>query len=168
MQGAPVQIRPIDVGDLQLASGRGLETSRDVDDIAIVEVQAGHGIVRFRSPRFLLDALDAASPVKLHHAVTLGVFHPVGEHRRPSSTCRGSLKERPEPAAVEDVVPQHERRRRSPQELAPDQERLSQTLGPRLLCVPQGDSELTPVPEEHLESRQILWRRDDQNVLNPR
>ncbi len=44
-QPAGLQVGAVDVGDLVLAAGGGLEVLGDLDDVVVVEVQAGHGVV---------------------------------------------------------------------------------------------------------------------------
>ena len=46
---------PVEVGDLKLAARRRLERWRDLDDLVVVEVEAGHGPVGSRLLRLLLD-----------------------------------------------------------------------------------------------------------------
>ena len=63
-QLAPLQVFAVEVGDLDLAPGRGLEAGGDVRDPAVVEIEAGHGVVRFRLFGLLLDVRPRAGPCR--------------------------------------------------------------------------------------------------------
>ena len=55
-----LQIRAVHVGDLELAARRRLEARRDVDDLVVVEVQAGH--------RELIEYTTSCAPVFVQRA----------------------------------------------------------------------------------------------------
>src|SRR5690606_26128629 len=52
---ALIEVVPVDVGDLVLAPVRGLQTLGDLDDLVVVEVQAGHRVGTLRPLRLLLQ-----------------------------------------------------------------------------------------------------------------
>src|SRR5437762_7053516 len=47
----------------------------DVHDFVVIEVQPGDRVMRFGSPRLLLDALGTPLRIELHNAVALRVLH---------------------------------------------------------------------------------------------
>ena len=51
VQVAAGEVGVVDRGDLQLAPGAGLEGPGDVDDVVVVEVEAGHGVAGLRAAR---------------------------------------------------------------------------------------------------------------------
>src|SRR5262249_16084690 len=60
-QVAAFEIGAVDVGDLEFAAAGWLDRRRNVDDVVVVEIEAGHGEVRFRLLRLLLDRARAAA-----------------------------------------------------------------------------------------------------------
>ena len=72
-QLAPPQVLVVDRGDLQLAAGARLDLRGDLDDLVVVEVEAGDGVGALRPRRLLLDGDDPAVVVELHDAVLLGL-----------------------------------------------------------------------------------------------
>ena len=60
VQLAALEIGAVDVGDLEFAARRRLEAGGDVDHLLVVEIEPGHGPVRLRLLRLLLDRDRAA------------------------------------------------------------------------------------------------------------
>src|SRR5439155_7845193 len=144
--------RLVDIGNFELASGRGLERRGDIEHLVVVEVQAGHRVARFWLLRFLLEAYHFAISVELGHTVSLGVGDRVGEYRRARSACIGVPEHGLELMAVEDVVAEHQCRCIGTDEAAPDDERLSKTVRRRLYCVGKMDAPARAITEELAES----------------
>src|SRR3546814_18266891 len=69
MQIAPLEIGPVDVGDLQLAARRGPHACRDVDHVVFVEVEPRDRIVRGRFRRLFYDVGGPAGLVEAYHPV---------------------------------------------------------------------------------------------------
>lgn len=74
----------VDVGYFEFASVGGLQVSRDVHNVAVVEVQSGDGVVRFRRFGLFFDGDSASGVVELDDTVGGGIGDPVGEDRPPS------------------------------------------------------------------------------------
>ena len=110
-----------------------IQRSGDVDHLVVVEIEARHRVARLRLARLLLDGHGAALRVELHHAVALGIGHRVCEHGR-AAACRVAARcsDAREVVAVEDVVAEDEAAGAARHEVAPDDERLREALGPRL------------------------------------
>ena len=85
---AALEVRAVDVGDLELAARRRLQRRGDVEHLVVVEVQAGHRVRRLRLRRLLLEADRAAVGVELDDAVALGIADLVAEHGGAASRAR--------------------------------------------------------------------------------
>ena len=165
-----LQVHPVEVGDLQLASGRGLDPVRLGGHVARVEVQAGDGVGALGLGWLLLDGDSTALAVELHDAEALGVVHVVAEDRGAArlGVLHGARQVARKAVAVEDVVAQHERARLAGDELLADGEGLSEAVGARLLGVGQVHAVARAVPEQALEVGQVRRRGDDQDVPDAR
>src|SRR6202042_2492593 len=119
MGRALLQVPAVDVGDLELAAGRGRDRARDLDDAAVVEVKPGHRPVRARALRLLLDGERLALVVQLDDAVARRIAYRGREDRRAFGPRRGLLEQRREPAAMEEIVAEHERDAVAGDEIAP-------------------------------------------------
>ena len=108
-QRARGEVDLVEIGDLQLAARRRLEVARVVADLAIVEVEAGHGVGRPRRLGLLFEAHRRALRVELDHAVALGVAHAIGEHGGAVGVAGGAAQIVGQPGAVEEVVAQRQR-----------------------------------------------------------
>src|SRR5690606_29527192 len=129
LQAALLEVAAVEVRDLQFAARGRAQAGSEVAGASVVEVEAGHGIVRARTRRLLLEPDHLAARVELRDAVALRVAHVVTEHGRAVLLRAGPAQDLRQPVAVEDVVAQHQAARRTAEELAPDQERLRQAVG---------------------------------------
>ena len=165
-----LQVHPVEVGDLQLASGRRLDLVGLGGHVARVEVQAGDGVGALGALGLLLDGDGPPLPVELHDAEALGVVHVVAEDRGATGLCvlDGARQVARQPVAVEDVVAEHECARLAGDELLADGECLRQAVGARLLGVGEVDAVARAVPEQALEVGQVRRRGDDQDVPDAR
>lgn len=165
-----LQVHPVEVGDLQLASGRGPDLVGLGGDVARVEVQAGDGVGALGLGGLLLDGDGTALAVELHDAEALGVVHVVAEDRGAArlGVLDGARQVAAEPVAVEDVVAEHQGARLAGDELLADGERLRQAVRQGLLGVGQAHAVARAVPEQALEVGQVGRRGDDQDVADAR
>ena len=165
-----LQVHPVEVGDLQLAAGRGLHPMRLGGDVARVEVQAGDGVGALGLGGLLLDGDGPPLPVELHDAEALGVVHVVAEDRGPPrlGVLDGARQVAGQAVAVEDVVAEHQGARLAGDELLADGEGLRQAVGARLLGVGQVHAVARAVPEQALEVGEVRRRGDDQDVPDAR
>ncbi len=168
MQLAALEVRAVDVGDLELPAGRRLEPGRDVDDPVVVEVEPGHREARARLGRLLLDLPRAAVGAERHHPVARGIAHPVGEHGGPGRARDRGLERHRQVVPVEDVVAQGQGHRVLADELAADDEGLGQPLGPGLHRVGDGQAEVLAVPEEPVERGRVLGGGDQEDLPDAR
>ena len=165
-----LKVHPVEVGDLQLAAGRGLHPMRLGGDVARVEVQAGDGVGALGLGGLLLDGDGTAPAVELHYAEALGVVHVVAEDRGAArlGVLDGARQVAGKAVAVEDVVAQHQGARPAGDELLADGEGLRQAVGARLLGVGQVHAVAGAVPEQALEVGEVRRRGDDQDVPDAR
>ena len=93
VQLAALEVGAVDVGDLELAARRRLQPRGDVDDLVVVEVEAGDRLVRAAAaPASPRCATARPSRVELDDAVALGVADGRRRPWRPSSRARGPLQ----------------------------------------------------------------------------
>lgn len=104
-----LKVHPVEVGDLQLAAGRGPYLMRLGGHVARVEVQAGDGVGALGALGLLLDGDGPPLRVELHDAEALGVVHVVAEDRGPPrlGVLDGARQVARQAVAVEDVVAEH-------------------------------------------------------------
>ena len=165
-----LQVHPVEVGDLKLASGRGLHPMGLGGHVARVEVQAGDGVGALGLGGFLLDGDGPPLRIELHDAEALGVVHVVPEDRGPPrfGVLHGARQVTGQAVAVEDVVAEHQGARLAGDEVLADGEGLRQAVGARLLGVGQVHAVARAVPEQALEVGQVGRCRNDENVPNAR
>ena len=106
--------------------------------------------------------------VDLRDAVALGIGDGVGEYRRARRLVACARELALQVGAVEDVVAQHERRRRTRQELAADDERLREPVRRRLYRVRKRQSPLRTVAQQLREARRVLGRGNEKDVADAR
>ena len=163
---ALVEIHPVKVSDLDLAAGGGLDLGGFLGDVARVEVETGDGVGALGAHGLLLDRDRPTLLVELDDAEALGVVHVVAEDRGPSRLCilHGLPEVTGETVAVEDVVAEDERAGLAGDEPLADGKGLRETVRRGLLGVGEVHAVAGPVAEEPLEFRQVLRRRDDEDV----
>ena len=160
------EVEAVEVGDFQFTARRGLEVAGEVDDLVVVEVEAGDGVVGFGLLRFLFEAEYLAAGVELGDAVALGVMHVIGEDGGAGAALVGTAEDLVEVVAVEDVVAQHEGRVVVADEVGADDEGLGETVRAGLDGVLQVDAPFAAVAEQLFEARGVLRGGDDQDVLD--
>lgn len=152
-----LQVHPVEVGDLQLAAGRGLDPMGLGGHVARVEVQAGDGVGALGLGGLLLDGDCAALAVELHDAEALGVVDVVAEDRGPPriGVLDGARQVAGQAVAVEDVVAEHQGARLAGDEVLANGEGLGQSVGARLLGVGEVHAVARAVAEQALEVGQV-------------
>ena len=165
-----LQVHPVEVGDLQLAAGRGPDLMGLGGDVARVKVQAGDGVGALGLGWLLLDGDGPPLRIELHDAEALGVVHVVAEDRGAArlGVLDGARQVTGQAVAVEDVVAEHQGARLAGDEVLADGEGLGQAVGARLLGVGQVHAVARAVPEQALEVGEVRRRGDDQDVPDAR
>ena len=165
-----LQVHLVERGDLELASGRGLDLVGLGGHVARVEVQAGDGVGALGALGLLLDGDGPPLAVELHDAEALGVVHVVAEDRGAArlGVLDGARQVAGQAVAVEDVVAQHQGARLSADEVLADGEGLRQAVRRGLLRVGEVHAVARAVPEQALEVGEVRRRGDDQDVPDAR
>ena len=163
-----MQVGVIHISDLELAALRRLQPGRDVQDPVVVKIQTSDRVVGLRVRWLLLDTQRLAVGVELHYAIAMRIGDVVSEHRGSPARAGGVLEHGAHSTAVEDVVAEDQRARVAADELAADEERLSKSIRSRLLGVVQGQANVCAVPQQRLETGQIVGRGDDEDVADTR
>ena len=165
-----LKVHLVERGDLQLASGRGLDPVRLGGDVARVEVQAGDGVGALGLGGLLLDGDGPPLAVELHDAEALGVVHVVAEDRGAArlGVLDGARQVARKAVAVEDVVAEHQRARLAGDELLADGECLCEAVRAGLLGVGEVHAVARAVAEQALEVGEVRRRGDDQDVPDAR
>ena len=156
-------------GDLIFATLAGLYRASHLDHIVRVEVEPDDSVVALRLPRLLLDGEAVAVGVKFGHAISLRVVHPIAEDGGLAllvGCAHGLVEHRREAVSLEDVVAQHQADIVAPDEVGPDGEGLSQSVGAGLLGIAETDAEIAAVAQQAAEAWQVGRRGDDQDVAD--
>ncbi len=166
VQLALLQIGLVDSGDFQLAAGAGLDRFGDIDHLAVVEIEAGDGVITFRLRRLFLNADRLAAFVERHHAVTFRILHVVSEHGATLLLTIRIAKQRGEIVTVEDVIAEHKRAGGVADKVFTDDESLREPIRTLLDGILQINAPLRSVAQQLLETRQIARRADDQDIAH--
>lgn len=146
------EVLAIDVGDFEFASGAGLEMAADIDDLRIVDVEAGDGELAFGVGRFFFEGEGLASGGEFDDAVAFGIFDLVAEDAGTGGgfdEVEGVAKE--VEFSVEDVVTEDEGDGILADEFFADEEGLGDASGAGLFGVFEVDTEGGAIAEEVLE-----------------
>src|SRR5262249_18596395 len=166
-QLAALEIPTVDVGDLQLPSSRRFQFLGDVQNAIVINIKAGHRVVRPGLLGFFYDAHRPVFGIYLQHPIALRILDVVVEARRSGFLWGRALHFFRQPVSVKNVVPENQGNVVGADELAADDEGLSQPLRPRLLRESELHSPLPTVPQQLLETGSVAGSRDDQNFSNP-
>jgi hypothetical protein len=131
VQVAALHVREVDVGDLELAARRRLQRARDVHHVGVVEVEAGHGVMRLRPRRLLLDSVDLASRRTRRRRTAPGPSRSSRRSSRPAAALRRAASSRRGRGRRRCCRPARARHRSPPMKSA-DDERLREPFRSRL------------------------------------
>ncbi len=165
---AALKVPAVDVGDLELAAGRGFEVLCDADYLGVVEVDAGDGVAGFGLGGFFFDGDGSTLVVELNYAVTLGVEDRVGEDCGSIFAGCGTAKGFGEVVAVKDVVAEDEAAAFAGEEFFADEEGLGEAVGGWLHGVLEGDAPLLSGAEKLAEARGVFGGGDDEDLADAR
>ena len=146
------EVLAIDVGDFEFAAGAGLEMAADIDDLRIVDVEAGDGELAFGVGRFFFEGEGLASGGEFDDAVAFGIFDLVAEDAGTGGgfdEVEGLAKE--VEFSVEDVVTEDQGDGILADEFFADEEGLGDASGAGLFGVFEVDTEGGAIAEEVLE-----------------
>ena len=166
---AGFEVQTIEVGDLEFAAPGGFEGFGESDDVFVVEVEAGDGVVGFWLRRFFFQGNDAAIRGEFDDAVGGGIGDVIAEDRRAIGALGGVFEGGGEVVSVEEVVAQDEGGGRlvvEKADLIGDEECLGEAVGTGLFGVAEGEAELGAVAEEAFEEGKVEWSGDDQDLAD--
>ena len=141
---AAFEVEAVEVGDLQFTAFRGLEAAGEGDDIGVVKVDAGYGVVGLGLRGFFFEGNNAAVGGEFDDAVALRVCDMITENGRAGGAAAGALQGLHEVVAVEEIVAEDEGGGLVLEEsnVARDVEGLRETVGAGLFGVAKRDAEL--------------------------
>ena len=118
--------------------------------------------------RLLFDAQAVAVFVKLSHAIPLRVVDIVAKDASHSlfRSLHAFLQESGKACSVEDIVAQYQAYVVIADEFLADDESLGKSIRRRLLCVFEVNAQLATITEQTVETRQVEWGGDNQNILD--
>ena len=161
------QVFPVQIRDLQLAAGRGLELRSQAHRLPVVEVEPRHREGGAGPRRLFLQTGGPALFVEGDHAVALRIAHLVGENGGPAALPAGLAEPLGQSLAVEDVVSQHQGRRLVLQEVSGDEKGLGYAFRTWLHRILEAQAPLAAVPQQPLEGGPVPGGGDHQDVSNP-
>src|SRR5215217_596338 len=154
LHAAALDVPVVDVGDLQLAPARRLQGGDDLEDVLVVEVDAGDHVVAGRVVGLLEDADDPAVAVQLGDAEVAQVGRVVdaGQDEAGPRGLGQEVGHGRAHAALEDVVGQHDHDPVAVDEALGQPQGLGDPAGPLLVGVQQPvDAVLVAVAEQAQE-----------------
>ena len=166
-QRPPGEIGAVDVGDLQLPAGGGLELSSELDAARVVEVKARDRVGRARRCGLLRQIDHAPAGIELHHPVALGIAHVVGEHRSLGAAGGGGAQLLRQSVAVEEIVAEDQAHGIGADEVGADQERFGDAARLALHRILHANAPLCAVAEQPLKERPVVRRADQERLANP-
>src|SRR5512133_1801756 len=153
-QFTTTQVIEIDVGNFEFTAGRrGYRLCR-CNDVFIIQVQAGDGIIGLGLFRLFIDTNHPAGGIEFNHAVALRIVYLIAE-----DAC-ATLKFRHDTVqihlAVEDVVAQDQADRLVIDELLTNQKSLCNTFRFRLHLVTELDAPARTIAQQSLKTGGIV------------
>lgn len=131
---AALEVLLVDGCDFEFATIARLNVLGDLHHVVVVEVEPDDCVVGFGGAGLLFDRDGAHVLIELHHPISLGIIHVVGEHDASVGVDAG-FECLTEVLAVEDVVSQDERDLVVTDEFLADDERLREAFRLRLYGV---------------------------------
>ena len=154
-------------GYLELSARRGLDGFGHVHHLIRIEVETHHCIVGLGLTGLLLDAQNTAVAGKLHHSVALRVVHAITKHSGLAIALgidHSLAQQGAKTVAMEDVVAQHQTGTVIANKLLAYDESLGQPVWTWLLGIFQMNAKVGAIAQQTLKTRQVLRRRDDENI----
>lgn len=131
---AALEVLLVDRRDLEFATIARMNVLGDLHHVVVVEVEPDDCVVGFGGAGLLFDRDGTHVVIELHHPISLGIVHVVGEHDASVGVDAG-FECLTEVLAVEDVVSQDERDLVVTDEFLADDERLREAFRLRLYGV---------------------------------
>ena len=146
----------------------GCEVAGDLDDVVVVEVEAGDREVARRVRRLLLERQRATVGVELDDAVARRVGDPVGEDRRRRRSRRSAAAGRRDPGRRRCCRPARGRPSRVPMKSAPRTNACASPFGSACTAYSMLMPNWEPSPSRRLELLGVVRGGDHQDVAGCR
>src|SRR5256885_10694585 len=138
-----LEIKQIQIGDLEFAAARWFQRFAEIDNLFVVDVEAGHREVRFRLFWFLFQTDRATVRPEFDDAIALWIAHLISEDASAVLPRERFAKE--VEFAVENVVTQDKARARIADKLFADKDGFGNSARLRLLGVIDSNAQLRSV-----------------------
>ena len=164
-QVTALQIHAVDVGDFQLAPGRGFDVPGDFQHIVVIKIKSCHRVTGAGCQGFP----QCRWPGRRHQIPPRrSARDPARSRQRPR---RRIPAQRPgavlgEAAAVENIVTQHQGHRGIGNKIGPQYEGLGQAVGAGLDGIAQLNTPLPTVTQQFGKRRLVLGGGDNQDLPN--
>ena len=164
-----VEVDLVEVRDLELATRGGLERLGVLDDLFVIDVQAGGHVVGTGLLGLLLDVGDLlGGGVEVDDGIGLGVLHLIAKHRGALLARDGLGEVLVKAGAVEDTVSEDERHAVAVDEVLANEKRLGDAIAALLGLVLDVHAKLGAIAKVSLVGAHILRVHDEQNVADIR
>ena len=143
MQVATFKIGPVDISDFQLTAVGRLDGFSNVENVIVVEIEAGYRPIRFRNLRLFLDGNDLSCfGFEFGNTIGLGITHLISEYGCALAAFPGGPAFCRKPAAVEDIVSQNQRHCITANEFPADDKGFGKPIRMCLFGIAQFDAEI--------------------------
>ncbi len=108
MEVAAFEVEAVKICDLQFAAGAGLKRAGQGDDLLVVKIEAGNGVVGFWMRGLFFEGDHAAVGGELNHTIGFGVCDVITEDSRAGGLGVGGFERGNQVVAVKEVVAEDE------------------------------------------------------------
>ena len=134
--------------------------------LLVVEIKAGDSKVRPGIGRFLFDGEDLAGLVEFDDAIALGIVHRITKDH--GATGEFSHDAVDPHLTIKDIVTEDQTDRIAGNKRFADEKSLRNPFRFGLNFIRKADTKAAAVPEQSLKTRDVVRRRDNQNIGDPR
>ena len=107
IQLSVLEIDPVQIRNLQLASGRRLQVLCILHHPVVIKIKAGYAVIGLRLLRFLFNRDSLARLIEFHDAKPLRIVNIISEHSRSILLGGRGAEPFPESLSLENVVSQN-------------------------------------------------------------
>src|SRR5664280_617729 len=143
-----------------------MQSGGDIEHGVVVEVEAGDRPVGNKLRGLLYDIYGLVAGVELQHAVLVRIADVIGEHGGAVLARHGLGKFIAQTMTIKNIVAQDERDLVAVDEFPPQDERMGEAGWLLLNDVAELDAPCGAVTKQTLIERQMLTRRNEQNIAD--
>ena len=162
-----LEIKTIQVGNLQFSARRGFKALGKRNDLPVVEIETCNRVVGSGMFGLFFKGKDLSCGVKFGHAVSLRVVYMVGEYAGSRLPLAGIVKEMMKVVPVEYVVSQYQRASVLTNKVVANDEGLRQAIRAGLNGVLEAETPLAAVAKKLLKARGVLRCGNNKYVSYP-